>query len=159
MDFVDYTTGASGVVVKAGGPDYAQLGDLCGLKVGVLRGSVDASILPQQKCGARPMKLSIFNDYPAVLLAVTSGRVQAAAGDASLFGLRAKRAPSSFKLTRISYAQGTVGISLPKHSALEQPLLRATQAIMDSGRLKAIHAKWGAPQLALRHASINHASS
>ena len=158
-DFVDYTNGASGVIVSADdNGTYNTTADLCGHTVGVLRGSVDQTTLGAQRCSGPAVKLSIFNDYASVVLALSSKRIDAAAGDFALMGLRAQREPQKFKKTGIRYAEGVVGITLPRHSPLEARLVRATQAIMDSGQLERIHAKWGAPGLALHHATVNSGS-
>jgi polar amino acid transport system substrate-binding protein len=158
-DFVDYARSSSGVLVRADDDaTYKEVSDLCGVKVGVQRGSFDEMALSDEPCkgkAASKIDVTVLADNSATVLTLASGRVDAVSADAALVGLRALRAPDDFKVADVTFGDGVVGITLAKDSPLRDKIRDAVQQVMDSGEMASIFKRWGVSQLALERATVN----
>ncbi|QHN17742.1 transporter substrate-binding domain-containing protein [Gordonia amarae] len=100
--FVDNLIGRNGAVFPAAAEGkYKQFTDMCGLKVAAVIGSVSVTIVETENAecttlGKPPMTLVQFKDNAATLLAVRSGRADAAMQTYPGAGYQVKQNPGAF---------------------------------------------------------------
>lgn len=160
VDFVDYFKAGGGIMVAKGNPKKINtLGDLCGLKVAIDKGTTEVQDGQAQsaKCQARgkqPLDVSIYPGQNQMVLALQSGRADAALLDSTAGAYVAKQTGAFTMLA--PYQAGFFGIVFPKGATqLEQVFVRALQAIAADGTYKRILAKYGEDTGALDTFTIN----
>ena len=160
VDFVDYGKSGESFAVRADDQtEYHSPDDLCGVKLGTLRGTIDELVMPQQskKCesdGKSAISISIFPDPTALVLSLLSKRVDVVTGESAYLKYTVKQQPK-LRISGAPFFEGIVGITFPKGSPFLKPARAAVQKLMTSGKLAQIFAKWGARDLALSRATIN----
>jgi polar amino acid transport system substrate-binding protein len=83
VEFVNYSNAVDGLVVRKGNPDKVSINDICGKVISSSQGSYQTVNLAglSQKCvaaGKPPIDMPVFQGTPAQVVALKSGRVQAA---------------------------------------------------------------------------------
>jgi polar amino acid transport system substrate-binding protein len=164
VDFVTYFSAGTSFFVKSDGPAITALGDLCGHKVAVEKGTTQADDASAQakKCetaGKKAPKVLVFPDQNGANLALSSGRADVSMADSPVAAYQVKQSDGAFKLAGDSYGTAPYGIALDKGSQLVEPLLAALKVLMADGRYKAILAKWGVSPGAITDPEINGATS
>src|SRR5581483_8227635 len=150
VDFVTYATAGESFFVKAdGGPTINSINDICGLKVGVEKGTTEADDATAQskKCtdaGKPAVSVSTFPDQAGANVALSSGRVDAGFADTPVADYAVKQSDGKFKLSPApSIANAPYGIAMAKDSGLTQPVLAAIKALMADGTYGKIFDYWG----------------
>jgi polar amino acid transport system substrate-binding protein len=165
VDFVTYFVAGTSFYVKAsGGPNITSLGDLCGHKVAVEKGTTQQSDAQAQasKCtsaGKSAVNVEIFNDQNAVNLALSSGRADVAMADSPVADYQVKQSGGTFKLSGQPYGTAPYGIAMPKNNGMAKPVLAAMKTLIANGTYMKILTKWGVQAGAITHPVINGATS
>lgn len=150
MDFVDYYQGGTSFLVKQGSKEPKSLDDVCGTTVGVLKGTASEKQAKSASddCTSHGKPAVTVNAYPtqsAAILALTSGRVQSVSGDSATNGYSASNPSLKILNTGLTVYgdRPYYGIAVPKNSPLIEPLMKAMQAVMESGVYLQILKKYG----------------
>jgi polar amino acid transport system substrate-binding protein len=150
VDFVDYYRGGTSFLIKAGGKAPEKLEDICGTKVGTLKGTSSETQAEDssKKCvgmGKPAIQVSAYPTQNDAVLALSSGRVDSVSGDGATNGYSAQQL--SGQLRNVGFTvygdRPYYGIAVPKNSSLYRPLFDAMAILMESGKYKEIITKWG----------------
>ena len=164
IDFIDYMTGRSSVLVRDGNP--AKVGgpdDLCGRTVSLIAGTAQqiAGIALDGRCKTRQKPAVSFHgeaDHAAALNDLTSGRVDALLDDSvvAAYTAQVSTGPTTVQVAGAAVDPMPYGIGVARGNAeLRNALQSALQAVIRDGEYDAALAKWGGSTAALRTASIN----
>lgn len=150
VDFVDYYRGGTSFLIKAGGKAPEKLEDICGTKVGALKGTssetqADDSSKKCVEMGKAAINVNAFPTQNDAVLALTSGRIDSVSGDGATNGYSAQQLAGQLKNVGFTVYNDRpyYGIAVPKGSPLYQPLFDAMGVLMESGKYKEILDKWG----------------
>jgi polar amino acid transport system substrate-binding protein len=165
VDFIDYFTAGTAILVKKGNPEQIKgLDDLCGKTVAVQKGTVqETDTLPPQskKCtDAKKGAITVlpFEKDTDALQQVKIGRAVAIVEDSPVASFNAKTSGggADFEVTGDITDVGQYGIAVPKENTkLRDALQAALKAIIADGTYDKVLAKWGATAGALKTAAIN----
>ncbi|HXU54193.1 MAG TPA: ABC transporter substrate-binding protein [Casimicrobiaceae bacterium] len=162
IDFVDYFQSGSALFVPAASTaKITDMAGLCGHGVGVVKGTfqVDDAEAQAAKCaagGGKKLEVSVFPDQSAMILAVTSARVDAILMDSAVGNYLAQEAHGKFKQSGELTKPKRKGIAVPKSSpTLRDALQGAMQKLIDDGTYTAILKKYNQTAGALPKATIN----
>ena len=165
VDFVTYfVAGTSFYVKTSGGPNVTSLGELCGHKVAVEKGTTQQADAQAQasactSAGKPAVSVEVFNDQNAVNLALSSGRADVAMADSPVAAYQVKVSGGTFKLSGQPYGTAPYGIAIPKNNGMAKPVLAALKSLMADGTYKKILDKWGVQAGAITNPVINGATS
>lgn len=172
VDFVTYfSAGTSFYTSASGGAAVHGLSSLCGLKVGVEKGTTqqDDAQAQSTKCkraGKKPVALSIYPDQTEANVALSSGRVQVVMADSPVADYAVKQSAGKFKLVGPTYGTAPYGIAVPRpngtppgHAPLDKALLAAMKKVISDGTYDSILKKWGVQSGAIKNPVINGATS
>ncbi len=165
VDFVTYfSAGTSFYVKSSGGPNITSLGDLCGHKVAVEKGTTQQADVQAQatKCkaaGKPAVRLEIFNDQNAVNLALSSGRADVSMADSPVAAYQVKQSNGTFKLSGQPYGTAPYGIAMPKNNGMAKAVQAALKVLIANGTYTKILDKWGVQAGAITNPVINGATS
>ena len=164
-DFVNYFSAGTSIVVRRGNPEgILDLGDLCGRRVAVERGTVQIDMVErsQGRCGARPVELLAKPDNAQALLELRTGRADAVLSDYPPAAALANGARSRayYQLAAdTQYEPGPYGIAVAKdRPRLRDAIQGALERIMSSGEYDRILRSWQVEQGGVRQPSINAAA-
>jgi polar amino acid transport system substrate-binding protein len=164
-DFVNYFSAGTSILVRRGNPEgILELGDLCGRRVAVERGTVQVDMVErsQRRCGAAPIAVTALPDNAQALLELRTGRADAVLSDyppaAEL--ATAPRTRAHYQLAAdTQYEPGLYGAAVAKtRPRLRDALLGALERVMNSGEYERILTRWQVEQGAVRQPSINAAA-
>ena len=169
LDFVDYAVDATGILVPAGNPQgITGMNDLGGKAVAVVSGSTQAKLLaslaPKLKAAGKPIEIVALPNSSDLLLALSSGKVQASLGDLSSAEYAAKtyEGGNAFEVVNDPanpVEPGVVGAGVLKSNRqLTDALQAALQSLIDDGTYAKILDKYGLASLAVESAEINKPS-
>ncbi|ODU05458.1 MAG: hypothetical protein ABS81_07505 [Pseudonocardia sp. SCN 72-86] len=160
-DFVDYLrTGTAMLASTSVAEDSLTPADLCGRSVGFVRGNVQQDLVAAagEKCAVsgRPQPLGNgFGDINAAILAVQSGQVELAWGDAPSISYNATENPTRYKLVyrEVSgiYGMGVNNARPELRDALQAGLRKA----VENGTYAHLLEKYGLTDYALPEMPIN----
>ncbi|MBB4662322.1 ABC transporter substrate-binding protein [Conexibacter arvalis] len=158
VDFVTYFRAGTSFYVREGGPDVTTLEDVCGEKVAVEKGTIQATDVQRQnrRC-ATPADLQVYPDQNGANLAIQSGRADIGMADSPVAAYIVKQSNGMFRLDGEPYGTAPYGIAIPKGSGLARPVLEAVRALMRDGTYMAILRRWGVEQGAIDNPKINGA--
>lgn len=150
LDFVDYFSAGSSIVVQRGNPDgLSDLSSLCGHVVALQTGTtqVDLVARAQRNCDGRSIIVHFFKTNTDALVQLRTGRADAILNDyPPAAALVADSRTSAFYqlASTAQYEPGPYGIGVAK----DQPQLRDSVAhalglLIKDGRYQAVLAKWG----------------
>jgi polar amino acid transport system substrate-binding protein len=165
VDFVDYFSAGTAVVVQRGNPrGISDLKDLCGQVVAVEKSTVQADLLrrSQPSCGTNKIIIKNFKTNADALLQVRTGRAVAILNDyppAAHLATDA-RTRSYYQLaSTVQYEPGLVGLAVAKdNTRLRDALHAALDSLIRSGRYTELLQRWGLMNGALASSSINAGS-
>jgi polar amino acid transport system substrate-binding protein len=165
VDFVDYFSAGTAVVVQRGNPrGISDLKDLCGQVVAVEKSTVQADLLrrSQPSCGTNKIVIKNFKTNADALLQVRTGRAVAILIDyppAAHLATDA-RTRSYYQLaSTVQYEPGLVGLAVAKdNTRLRDALHAALDSLIRSGRYTELLQRWGLMHGALTSSSINAGS-
>lgn len=160
-DFIDYLkTGTAILGPASSSRDKVTPSALCGLSVGYVRGNVQQDLVEQaaSECaaaGKKPVNGSGFQDINAAILAVQSGQVDAAWGDAPSISYNAKTNP---ELYQVLYREisGPYGVGVNKEdTALRKALHAALRKTVKDGVYHKLLDDYGLNDYALPSMPLN----
>ena len=158
VDFVDYFTVGTSILVKKGNPNHIQsLDDLCGKTIALQRGTTQQDVAEgqQKKCGSKKINILLFNTDTEAILQVKNGRAVADMNDFPVAAFTAQQDPS-FEVVGQQIEAGPYGIAVRKDDTqLRDALQAAMQAIIADGTYKQVLDKWQVGKGAVSTAGIN----
>ena len=158
IDFVDYFTAGTSIIVKKGNPNsITSLGDFCGKTVAIQEGTTqdDVATAQAKKCGANKMTVLRFDTDPKALLQVKQGRAVADMNDFPVAAYNVAQS-SDFEVVGEQIEAGPYGIGVRKEDTqLRDALQKALQAIIDDGTYDKIMQKWHVEDGAVKTATVN----
>ena len=162
IDFVDYFTAGTAILVKKGNPEgIKSLDDLCGKTIALQKGTVQAEIAAEQvkKCGANKLTVNEFPKDTDALLQVKSGRAVADMNDLPVAAYTAQTSGGGNDFEVVAgqqYEAGPYGIGVRKDDQqLRDAIQEALKAIIADGTYQQILEKWGVTTGALTTATVN----
>lgn len=162
VDFVDYMVDGSSLLVAADSDiNDLTLADMCGLKVGALRGSVESGYLEEQnkECAASSqIDANIYQGNNEMFLAVISGRIDVMMGPSAQLSFVQSMSKGKVREGGEAIGQALDGIAIGKTSGLTDPVHRALQELIDDGAYLEILELWGMQSNAVQEATINNAT-
>ena len=167
VDFVDYFTAGTSILVQKGNPKGVKsLDDLCGKVVALQKGTTSEGIAKTQskKCtkdGKKAIDLQTFDTDPEALLRLKQGASVADLNDFPVAAYNAKTSGGGkdFEVTGDQIEAGPYGIAVSKTSTqLRDALQAAMSAIIKNGDYTKILQKWNVTDGAVTEAKINGGS-
>ncbi|TGN81596.1 ABC transporter substrate-binding protein [Streptomyces bauhiniae] len=167
VDFVDYFTAGTSILVQKGNPKGIKtLDDLCGKVVALQRGTTSEGIAKAQnaKCkkdGKKPFTLQTFDTDPEALLRLKQGASVADLNDFPVAAYNAKTSGGGkdFEVVGDQIEAGPYGIAVSKkNTQLRDAIQAAVNAIIKNGEYAKILEKWNVKQGAVTEAKINGGS-
>ncbi len=163
IDFVDYFTAGTSILVKKGNPEGIKtLDDFCGKTVALQRGTTqdDVAKAQQVKCKAtgKELKVLSFDKDTDALLQVKQGRAVADMNDFPVAAYNAKTsgAGNDFEVVGEQIEAGPYGIGVRKEdTAIRDALQKALEAIIANGDYTKVLEKWNVTQGAVTTATVN----
>lgn len=138
VDFVDYLSAGTNILVSDSNDSINQVEDLCGQSVGVLKGTTFAAFVESEstKClaaGRAPIGINQFNTGNEATLALSANRVAAVVGFAPVNANIAKQT-GTFKTVGPNYDAKNIGIAVPKEqNQLRDALKAAMEKVIADG--------------------------
>ncbi|MFI6060792.1 ABC transporter substrate-binding protein [Streptomyces sp. NPDC051286] len=167
VDFVDYFTASTGILVKKGNPEgIKSVDDLCGKQLAVQRGTTYETAAKDlsAKCvkdGKKKISIEAFSTDAEAQTRVKSGGAVADLNDSPVAAYIAKTAGggNDFEAVANKSDAGPFGIAVDKkNTQLRDALKAALDAIIADGTYKTALDKWGAADGAVTEAAINGGS-
>jgi polar amino acid transport system substrate-binding protein len=161
VDFVDYLTAGSSILVEKGNPKkIKKIDDLCGKKVATQRGTTSHEILKKQidECKQdreRPLTIEPFDTDDEARVRLKAGGVVA---DISDFRVAANAAKSTddFEVVGEQMESAPYGMAVTKgNDELSGALKQALAKIIDNGTYEELLKKWGVEDGGVFKAKIN----
>jgi polar amino acid transport system substrate-binding protein len=160
IDFVDYFTAGTSILVKKGNPEGIKtLDDFCGKTIALQRGTTQEDVAKTQaaKCSAagKPLKVLAFDRDTEALLQVKQGRAVADMNDFPVAAYNASKS-DDYEVVGEQIGAGPYGIGVRKaDTQFRDALQKAMQAIIDDGTYGRILEKWDVQKGAVTTATIN----
>ncbi|MFF4753385.1 ABC transporter substrate-binding protein [Streptomyces sp. NPDC002514] len=167
VDFVDYFTAGTSILVQKGNPKgIKSLDDLCGKVVALQKGTTSEGIAKAQakKCtqdGKKAITLQTFDTDPEALLRLKQGASVADLNDFPVAAYNAKTSGGGkdFEVIGDQIEAGPYGIGVSKEKTqLRDALQAALDAIIKNGEYGKIMEKWNVTAGAVTEAKINGGS-
>ena len=164
VDFVDYYTSGSSLLVKKGNPKGLKtLADLCGQTVAVQRGTIYEDAFKKQKtaCGSKGLTIQAFDTDAEAQTRVKAGGAVADLNDTPVAAYIAQKSGNGndFEVAGMPADAGPFGIATDKSNAqLRDALKAAMEAIVADGSYTKILQKWNATSGAITQVVINGGS-
>ncbi|WP_181802904.1 ABC transporter substrate-binding protein [Streptomyces shenzhenensis] len=167
VDFVDYFTAGTSILVQKGNPKgIKSLDDLCGKVVALQKGTTSEGIAKaqSQKCtkdGNKAIDLQTFDTDPEALLRLKQGASVADLNDFPVAAYNAKTSGGGkdFEVVGEQIEAGPYGIAVSKENTqLRDAIQAAMAAIIKNGDYQKILEKWNVTQGAVTEAKINGGS-
>ncbi|MEU2425257.1 ABC transporter substrate-binding protein [Streptomyces sp. NPDC007851] len=167
VDFVDYFTAGTSILVQKGNPKgIKSLDDLCGKVVALQKGTTSEGIAKAQstKCtkdGKKAIDLQTFDTDPEALLRLKQGASVADLNDFPVAAYNAKTSGGGkdFEVVGDQIEAGPYGIAVSKENTqLRDALQAAVDAIIKNGDYQKILAKWNVAQGAVTEGKVNGGS-
>ena len=163
IDFVDYFTAGTAILVKKGNPEgIKSIDDLCGRTIALQKGTVQADIAKAQQDKCPAGKKITINELPKdtdALLQVKSGRAVADMNDLPVAAYTAQTSGGGNDFEVVAgqqYDAGPYGIGVRKDDTqLRDAIQAALKAIIADGTYQQILEKWGVTTGALTTATVN----
>lgn len=164
VDFVDYYTSGSSLLVKKGNPKGIKtLADVCGQTVAVQRGTIYQDAFNKQKtaCGSKGLTIQPFDTDAEAQTRVRAGGAVADLNDTPVAAYIAQKSGggNDFEIAGSPADAGPFGIALDKsNSQLRDALKAALDAIIADGSYTQVLEKWNATSGAITTPAINGGS-
>jgi len=163
VDFVDYFTAGTSILVKKGNPDkITKLEDLCGKKIALESGTVQVTIAQAAKCpGGSKIGITQLPDDATARLQVKTGRAVADMNDFPVAAYTAKTAGggNDFEVVGTQYQTAPYGVAISKKEpGLRDAVQKALTALVADGSYDTILKKWDISQGALKTITVNAGS-
>lgn len=164
VDFVDYYTSGSSLLVKKGNPKGIKtLADVCGQTVAVQRGTIYEDAFKAQKtaCGSKGLTIQPFDTDSEAQTRVKAGGAVADLNDTPVAAYIAQKSGggNDFEVAGSPADAGPFGIAVSKDNAqLRDALKAAMDAIIADGSYAQVLQKWNASSGAITAAAVNGGS-
>jgi polar amino acid transport system substrate-binding protein len=163
VDFVDYFTAGTSILVKKGNPEHiSKLEDLCGKNIALESGTVQVTIAKGAKCPAgQQIKVTQLPDDATARLQVKTGRAVADMNDFPVAAYTAKTSGggNDFEVVGTQYETAPYGIAINKElTGLRDAVQIVLQSMVADGSYDAILKKWDIAQGALKDITVNAGS-
>ncbi|MEU6852562.1 ABC transporter substrate-binding protein [Actinacidiphila alni] len=164
VDFVDYYTSGSSLLVKKGNPKGIKtLADVCGQTVAVQRGTIYEDAFKKQKtaCGSKGLTIQPFDTDSEAQTRVKAGGAVADLNDTPVAAYIAQKSGNGndFEVAGSPADAGPFGIAVSKdNTQLRDALKAAMDAIIADGTYAKVLQKWNATTGAITAAAINGGS-
>ena len=161
VDFVDYFSAGTSIIVKKGNPAKINgLDDFCGKTVALQRGTTQDDVAEAQKtkCGSNKLTILKFDTDPEALQQIKTGRAVADMNDFPVAAYNAKTSGggNDFEVVGEQIEAGPYGIGVRKEDTqIRDALQKALQAIIDNGEYAKVLEKWNVKQGAVTSATVN----
>ncbi|GAC1611703.1 MAG: ABC transporter substrate-binding protein [Mycobacteriales bacterium] len=160
VDFVDYFTAGTSILVKKGNPEHiSKLEDLCGKKIALESGTVQVKIAQGAHCTAgKKIDITQLPDDATARLQVSSGRAVADMNDFPVAAYNAKTTGNgnTFEVVGTQYETAPYGVAISKSlPGLRDAVAAALKALVSDGSYDRILAKWNITQGSRKDISIN----
>ncbi|MBU6530340.1 ABC transporter substrate-binding protein [Streptomyces sp. NPDC057245] len=160
-DFIDYLQTGTAILGAASLPqDEVTPEKLCGLSVGYVRGNVQQDLVAEadkncRQSGGEPVTGTAFQDINAAILAVQSGQIDTAWGDAPSISYNAENNPSRYK-ELYREISGPYGVGVNKQdTALRDALRAALRKCVRDGLYQKLLDDYGLTDYALTDMPLN----
>jgi polar amino acid transport system substrate-binding protein len=159
VDFVTYSQTGDTLLVAKGNPKGLDFDSLCGMPVGVTKGSVSdfAAQEVSKKCsdsGDKKLDIQAFPNQNGAILALDAGRVDAVIASLTVNAYLAQQSNNKFDATDKVLSTRTVGYAVKKGSdQLANALMTSLKTMKDDGTYDSILKKWGVEGTGLGSAS------
>ncbi len=153
IDFVNYITVGTGILVPAGNPDgIATLDDLCGKTVAVQLGTIQVGMLEDQnEVCTDAITIITFDTNPLAVEDLLTGGSDANFSDFPVAFTDAEASEGEAEVVETQIAPEPYGIGIRKDSTeLKGVLEEALQAIIADGTYASILATWNLESVALQ---------
>jgi polar amino acid transport system substrate-binding protein len=167
VDFVDYFTAGTSILVQKGNPQKINsLDDLCGKTVGLERGTTQEQAAKDQatKCktdGKADLKVLSLDKDTDALQQLKLGRTQADMNDfpVAAYNAQTSNNGNDFEVVGQQFGSGPYGIAIAKdNTQLRDAVQAALKAIIADGTYDKVLSTWQVTQGALKTADINGGS-
>ncbi|MDQ1394823.1 MAG: polar amino acid transport system substrate-binding protein [Acidimicrobiaceae bacterium] len=167
VDFVDYFTAGTAILVQKGNPQKINsLDDLCGKTVGLERGTIQEDAAKEQaaKCktdGKAELKVLSLDKDTDALQQLKLGRTQADMNDFPVAAYNAETSSNGndFEVVGQQFGSGPYGIAIAKdNTQLRDAVQAALKAIIADGTYDKVLTTWKVTQGALKTATVNAGS-
>ncbi|WP_329498029.1 ABC transporter substrate-binding protein [Kitasatospora herbaricolor] len=162
IDFVTYIDDGQGFAVKKDNTSVqavTEVGQLCGLTVGVGAGTTFETTLNSKKnvcadAGKKPYEVKAFSDNGAILTGLQQGRIDIVMS--TINGLRYQAAQESAGTKFLGeFHRLDVGFAFKKGSALTPAFQGAVNQLIKDGTYDRILKKWGVADSAIKESLIS----
>lgn len=163
VDMISYFSAGTSIAVAAGNPQNVNPDDLCGLAIGVQRGTVqvDDLVARNEACkaaGKPEIQMSELQQQTDVTLALTANRIVAMLADSPVVAYAVTTTQNAVEQLGATYDTAPYGIVIKKGQAQYPEAVRgAVQALIDDGTYKTILEKWNVSDGAIQTAEIGKA--
>ncbi|WP_327392878.1 ABC transporter substrate-binding protein [Streptomyces sp. NBC_01186] len=164
VDFVDYLTAGSSILVKKGNPDNIEkVGQMCGKKVATQRGTTSHEILKAQtdKCvkdGKKKIDIEPYDTDDEARVRLKTGAVVADVSDFPV-AANAAKSGSDFEVVGDQMESAPYGMAVTKENTeLRDALKEALTAVIKDGSYKKALEKWGVEDGGVDEVKINSGS-
>jgi polar amino acid transport system substrate-binding protein len=163
VDFVDYFTAGTSILVKKGNPEkISKLEDLCGKKVALESGTTQVKIAQGAKCtGGQKVMITQLPDDATARLQVTTGRAVADMNDFPVAAYTAKTSNGGkdFEVVGTQYESAPYGAAISKQlPQVRDAVKTALEQLIADGTYDTILKKYDIEQGALKTPTINAGS-
>jgi polar amino acid transport system substrate-binding protein len=163
IDFVDYFTAGTSILVKKGNPSKIKsLDDFCGKTIALQRGTTQDDVAKTQAAtcqkAGKPLTVLKFDRDTEALLQVKQGRAVADMNDFPVAAYNAKTSGggNDFEVVGEQIQAGPYGIGVRKEDTqLRDALQKALQALIDNGTYAKVLDTWNVKQGAVTKATVN----
>jgi polar amino acid transport system substrate-binding protein len=164
VDFVDYFSAGSSILVKKGNPErITTLNDLCGKTIAIQRGTTNEDLARSQaetctQQGRGTLMILPFDSDPEAQQQVKLGRAVADIADFPVAGYAARTSGggNDFELVGQQIDPAPYGIAVAKNKQpVRDAIQAALRAVVADGTYDRILDQWGVSAGALRTADIN----
>lgn len=146
VDMIPYLSSGSAWSTQTGNPTHFDFNNLCGERLGVLSGTIQADAMDEAaaKCGDNPPQIQKFSSQNQAAIAVASGQLTAMYTDSVVGDYAVKQSDGKLERMGEITQSGTAGIAVAKKDRATAEAVRAAlQYLIDTGELKKIFATWG----------------
>ncbi|NGO70131.1 ABC transporter substrate-binding protein [Streptomyces boncukensis] len=164
VDFVDYLTAGSSILVKKGNPEKIDsVGQMCGKKVATQRGTTSHEILKKQtaqcaKDGKKKIGIEAYDNDDEARVRLKAGGVVADISDFPV-AAHAAKSGSDFEVVGDQMESAPYGIAVRKdQKKLRNALKSALEKIKEDGAYDKALEKWGVQDGAIDTVKINGGS-
>ncbi len=163
VDFVDYLKAENNFVTRSDFRDVASMDDLCGEKVGIPGGALEADLLTDASkactdAGKSAIQVSEFADLDAVVLALKSKRIDVSPNDSAANAYILSQNEGAMKTSGGYLNEGYFAAAFPKDSELTTRFQTAFDELITDGTYAEILDKWGISSRAMDKTSVNGAT-